>query len=83
MEGVMTEIRNRESLLGIGGKNEDGSAVKEVVNDEGDTVAEIHNRETLLEVGDENADGSQSAEDTLTRVKSLMAEPPTAKSARP
>jgi hypothetical protein len=54
----MTEIRNRETLLGIGDTNADGSSVKEVVDDEGNVAAEIHNRETLLGIGDMNADGS-------------------------
>jgi len=73
----MTEIKKRESLLGIGDKNEE-----EVVQDEGETVAEIDDRETSLRVNAENADGSQTAKDTFTQVKALMAEPPTAKSAR-
>src|SRR5437667_10173391 len=54
----MAEIRNRETFLGIGDTNADGSPVKEVINDEGDAVAEIHNRETFLGIGDTNADGS-------------------------
>ena len=45
-----------------------GSAVKDVVD---------------RKVGATDADDRQSADDTLTRVKRLMAEPPTAKSARP
>jgi hypothetical protein len=53
----MTEIRNRETLLGIGDTNADGSSVKEVVDDEGNGPAEIHTRETLLGIGDITADG--------------------------
>ena len=34
MEGVMTEIRDKETLLGIGDQNADGSAVQEVVDAE-------------------------------------------------
>jgi hypothetical protein len=64
----MTEIRNRESLPGVDGTDAEGSAVKDVV---------------AREVGATDADDSQSADDILTRVKRLMAEPPTAKSARP
>ena len=54
----MTEIRNKETFLGIGDKNADGSPVKEVINDEGDVVAEIHDKETFLGIGDKNADGT-------------------------
>jgi hypothetical protein len=76
----MTEIRKRESLLGIGHKKQ-----PDLVNDQGDTVAEAESdgRDSSLGVTAEIADGCESPADTLTRVKVLMAEPPTAKSARP
>ena len=74
----MTEIAKRESVLGMAGKNQE-----EVVNDEGDTAAAIDDRETSVRVSAETADGSQNDKDILTQVKALMAEPPTAKSARP
>jgi len=52
------EIRNAETLFGVGDTNEDRSPVKEIVNDEGKAVGEIRNRETFLGVGDTNEDGS-------------------------
>ena len=64
----MTEIRNRESLPGIRDTDAEGSAVKSVV---------------ARDVGATDADDGQRADDILTRVKRLMAQPPTAKSARP
>jgi hypothetical protein len=76
----MTEISKRESLLGIGHKKQ-----PDVVNDQGGIVAEADSdgRDTSLGVTAEIADGCESSDDTLARVKVLMAEPPTAKSARP
>lgn len=56
-EGLMSEIRNKESFLGIGDKNADGSPVKEVVED-GKVIAEISNKESLFGIGDKNEDGS-------------------------
>ena len=52
-----TEIRNKESFLTGTEKNEDGSPVKEVLED-GDVVAEIRNKEEFLTGTEKNEDGT-------------------------
>ena len=52
-----TEIRNKDTILGLDDKNQDGSPVKEVVED-GEVTAEIRNKETILGLDDKNEDGS-------------------------
>lgn len=52
-----TEIRNKENFLTGTEKNEDGSAVQEVVED-GKPVAEIKNVEHFLTGTEKNEDGS-------------------------
>ena len=50
-----TEIHNKESIFG-NETNEDGTPVKEVVQD-GEVIAEIHNKESIFG-NEKNEDGS-------------------------
>jgi len=58
-----TEIHNKEGLFGTE-KNDDGSPVKEVVQD-GKSVQEIHNKEGILGT-EKNDDGTPVKEVTST-----------------
>lgn len=52
----MGEIRNKEGIFGTE-KNEDGSPVQEVINDDGDREATIENKEGIFGT-EKNEDGS-------------------------